>query len=223
MFLTDYLLKSLCPHLEFPVCVCTEPHPAQEGNKTLGVFFTAGYSQIGTNLYCQWHQILHRVPSPETPNGSPGPQASCGHGVWKRSICIWQMHLWPPPKPENIYQNDFKFKLTSDDFIHDASIYVIKSLIFRAKKDLGDLLGQHPKPTKEETGGGGPWVEEGHRRTPAVGNRDWARTQRGLLTPCDCIFPLLPVSFQITKTLTRPCRQPTNISQYLLQPNSRKT
>lgn len=63
MFLTDSLLKYVCPHLEFPVFVCTEPHPAQKRNKTLDVFFTAGYSQRGTNLYCQWHQILRICPA----------------------------------------------------------------------------------------------------------------------------------------------------------------
>lgn len=79
MFLIDYLLKYFCPHLEVPVCVCTEPHPAKKGKKTLDVF-TAGSSQIWTNLYCQWtnlycqwHQILHHLPSLETPNGSPRP------------------------------------------------------------------------------------------------------------------------------------------------------
>lgn len=72
MFLTDYLLKYFCPHLEVPVCVCTEPHPAKQGKKTLDVF-TAGSSQIWTNLYCQWHRILHHLPSLETPNGSPKP------------------------------------------------------------------------------------------------------------------------------------------------------
>lgn len=85
MFLTDYLLKYFCPHSTVPVCVCTEPHPAKKGKKTLDVF-TAGSSQIWTNLYCQWHQILHHLPSLETPNGSPRPWASCRHGVWNMSI-----------------------------------------------------------------------------------------------------------------------------------------
>lgn len=116
MFLTDYLLKYLCPHLEFPVCVCTEPHPAPQGNKTPDVFFAAGYSQIWTNLYCQWHQILHHLPGPETPNSSPWLRIFCGQGVWKRLSCIRQMQLWPLPKTENIYQNDFQSKLTSGDF-----------------------------------------------------------------------------------------------------------
>lgn len=40
---------------------------------------------------------------------------------------------------------------------------------------------------------------------------DGARTQPRLLTSYDRIFPLPPVSFQITKTLTRPCQQPTNM------------
>lgn len=70
---------------------------------------------------------------------------------------------------------------------------------FGARKDLGDPLGQYPQTAEEEMrwqGCGGRrgmyQVEEGHQRTPAVGNRVWARTQPGLLTPYDCILPVLP-------------------------------
>ena len=147
MFLTDYLLKYCVLIWSFQLCVCTEPHPAKKGKKILDVFFTAGSRQIQTKLYCQWHQILHHLPSLETPNSSPRPRTSCRLGVWKRSIWFWQVHCRPPPKPENIHQNDLKPKLTSDGFATVAPIYVIKSCIFRARKNPGDLQGQHPHPT----------------------------------------------------------------------------
>lgn len=126
------------------------------------------------------------------------------------------MHCWLPPKPENIYQNDCKSNLTSDDFSHVSSINVTKSCIFRARNDLGNLLGQRSQPTKEKIG----WPRA---RGRVRGNElkrvikghlllvtDGARTQPHLLTSYERIFPLPPVSFQITKTLTRPCQQPTN-------------
>lgn len=103
MFLTDYLLKYCVLIWSFQLCVCTEPHPAKKGKKILDVFFTAGSRQIQTKLYCQWHQILHHLPSLETPNGSPRPRTSCRLEVWKRSTWFWQVHCRPPPKAENIH------------------------------------------------------------------------------------------------------------------------
>lgn len=137
--------------VEFPVCVCTELHPGKKQKKILRVVFTAGFSQIGTDFYCQWHQSLHHLPRLEAPNGSPRPQASCRHGVWKRPIWILQVYHRPPPRPENIYQKDVKSRLT-DNFSHRAPMYVIKSCIFRARKDLRGLLGQRPHATKKESG-----------------------------------------------------------------------
>lgn len=127
------------------------------------------------------------------------------------------MHCWLPPKPENIYQNEFKSKVTSDDFSHVSFINVTKSCIFRTRSDLGNLLGQRSQPTKEKIGwlGGGGRVGGSELKRVIKGHlllvTDGARTQPRLLTSCDRIFPLPPVSFQITKTLTRPCQQPTNM------------
>lgn len=64
----------------------------QVKKKILHVVFTAGFSQMGTNVYCQWHQSLHRLPSLEVPNGSPRPRVSCRVGVWKRPIWISQVY-----------------------------------------------------------------------------------------------------------------------------------
>lgn len=78
------------------------------------------------------------------------------------------MHFRPPPKAETTYQNGFKSKLTSDDFSHGAPIYVMRSRVSRAGKDLA----QPPSPMNVATGVG--VSKRGHERT-----RCWLVTETG--------------------------------------------
>lgn len=118
MFLTDYLLKCLCPHLEFPVCVCTELHPGEKEKEN-----------TPRGLYCRVQpdgdQCLLSVAPKSAPSTQPGgskrlPQAMSlmqSWGLEKANLDLTSVPR-PSPKPEHIYQTDLKSRLTADGFSH---------------------------------------------------------------------------------------------------------